>query len=117
MIPRAAGSGLPEPAITETVDGPVTAADRTYAFAEIRSIYRDVPRAVHSVRTHLAVQPHAADDRRAAADCSMLVDGALIICAGAVATTPRDAVDHLTSRLRHRVQALDHGAAAPARGT
>jgi hypothetical protein len=97
--------------MTEIIEGPIAAADRVHAFAEIRSICREVPRAVHCVRIHLTVLQNSSGDARAAADCSMLVGGATIICAGAAARTPRDAVDGLTSRLRYRVQALDEASA------
>jgi hypothetical protein len=50
----------PEPTITETVEGPISAADRRYASAKIRSICRDAR--VQRVRIHLMVPPHTAGD-------------------------------------------------------
>jgi hypothetical protein len=100
-------AGRLEPTMTSIIEGPITAADRAYAFAEIRSVCREVRSVVQCVRIHLTMQRHTTGDTRAAADCSILVDGATIICAGAAARTTRDAVDGLTARLRYRVQALD----------
>jgi ribosome-associated translation inhibitor RaiA len=96
----------PEPTMTEIVDGPVAAADRIYALDEMHSVCRAAPRAVRRVRMHLSVKPQPTNATPAAADCLILVDGALIICAGAVASTTHDAVDGLTARLRRRIQEL-----------
>ena len=42
----------------------------------------------------------------AVADAILVFDGDVVICAGAVATTPSEAIDQLSSRLRHRITAL-----------
>jgi ribosome-associated translation inhibitor RaiA len=93
--------------MTEIVEGPVTPADRVYAFDRIRSICREASRPVRRARAHLSVEPHSTDDARAAADCSLLVDGALIICAGVAASSMREAIEGLMARLSLRVRALD----------
>jgi hypothetical protein len=96
-----------EPMMTEIIEGPVTPADRVYAFDEIRSICRAAPRAVQRARARLWMAPEATGGGLATADCSLLVDGALIICAGAAARTMREAVDGLTARLRGRVEHVE----------
>jgi hypothetical protein len=100
-------AGRLEPTMTSIIERPITVADRAYAFAEIRSVCREVRSVVQCVRIHLTMQRHTTGDTGVAADCSILVDRATIICAGAAARTTRDAVDGLTARLRYRVQALD----------
>jgi ribosome-associated translation inhibitor RaiA len=101
-----AKAGRSEPRMTEIVEGAVSPADRVYAFDRIRSICREAPRPVRRVRARLSAEPHSTD-ASAAADCSLLVDGALIICAGVAATSMREAIEGLIARLSLRVRALD----------
>jgi hypothetical protein len=102
-----AEAGRPEATMTEIVDGPVTAADRIYALDQIRSICRAAPRAVRRARVRLCLESHPIGDAPAAADCLLLVDGALIICAGSAANSMREAIDGLAARLLLRVPPLD----------
>jgi hypothetical protein len=107
------GTRESEPAMTEIIQGPVVAADRIYVLDEIRGICRAAPRAVRRARLGLSVAPQPTYDGLATADCSLLVEGALIICAGAAANTLREAVDVLSARLRRRVRALKSECPAP----
>jgi hypothetical protein len=102
-----AEAGRPAATMTEIVEGPVPAADRIYALDQIHSICRAAPRAVQRARVRLCVQPHPIGDAPAAADCLLLVDGALIICAGSAASSMREAIDGLAARLLLRVPPLD----------
>lgn len=89
--------------MTEIIDGPIASVDRVYAFDRIRDICRDAPR-VGRARARLTAQPHPAGELPATAECWLLLDGGLIVCAGVAASSVRDAVDGLMARLRRRLR-------------
>ncbi len=92
--------------LTQTIDGPVAAIDRVYAFDRMRDLCRTAPRVVRRARTHLSAQPHPAGDSPAAAEATLMVDGSLIVCAGVTAATMHEAVDLLMQRFHHRLRRL-----------
>jgi ribosome-associated translation inhibitor RaiA len=89
--------------LSEIIDGPVAAMDRVYAFDRIRELCRTAARAVNRARTRLTVPPHPIGDRPAAAEATLVLDGGVLVCAGATAATMRDAIDLLMARLRKRL--------------
>jgi hypothetical protein len=89
--------------VTEIIEGPITAADRVYAFDKIRGICRGAPHAVRRARARLTAQPHPTGSWPATAECTLLLEDGLIVCAGVVGWSVRDAVDALTTRLRRRI--------------
>ena len=89
--------------VTEIIEGPITAADRVYAFDKIRGVCRGAPRTVRRARARLTARPHPTGSWPATAECTLLLEDGLIVCAGVVGTSVRDAVDALTTRLRRRV--------------
>jgi hypothetical protein len=93
--------------MTEIIDGPIAALDRVYAFERIRAICREAPRAVERARARLTAQPDPTGDSPAAAECWLLLEGGLIVCAGVTASSLRDAVDGLMVRLRRRLGVVD----------
>jgi ribosome-associated translation inhibitor RaiA len=95
-----------EATMTEIIERSIAAVDRVYAFDEIRGICRTAPRAVQRVRARLTVEPVAAGDCPATAECWLLLEGGLIICAGTAASSMRRAVDALMARLRRRLDVL-----------
>jgi ribosome-associated translation inhibitor RaiA len=95
-----------EATITEIIEGPIAAVDRVYAFDEIRRICETAPRAVRRVRARLTAEPHPTGDCPAAAECWLLLEGGLIICAGTSGSSMRSAVDALMARLRRRLHVL-----------
>lgn len=95
-----------EATMTEIIEGPIAAVDRVYAFDEIRDICRSAPRAVQRVRARLSAEPVAGGDCPATAECWLLLEGGLIICAGTAASSMRRAVDALMTRLHRRLDAL-----------
>ena len=94
------------PTVTEIIDGPVTSIDRVYAFDRLRDVCRAAPRGVRRVRTRLTAPPQPTPDWQAAAEGTLLLDGDLIVCAGVTATTMREAIDLLMTRLRYRLRRL-----------
>src|SRR5690349_10175901 len=94
------------PTVTEIIEGPVASVDRVYAFDRLRDMCRAAPRAVRRVRTRLTAPPQPGQDRQAAAEGTLLLDGDLIVCAGVTATTTREAIDLLMVRLRYRLRRL-----------
>jgi hypothetical protein len=97
-------SSLPiETTMNEIIEGPITAADRVYAFDKIRALCRVAPRAVQRARARLTAQPHPTGSWPATAECTLLLEDGLIVCAGVVGSSVRDAVDALTVRLGRRI--------------
>ena len=97
---------LPElevPMLSEIIDGPVAPTDRVHAFDALRAICRRAPRAVQSARARLTSVPEGGPTPLAIAEATLVLDGGLIVCAGSVATTMREAVDDLAARLRRRL--------------
>jgi ribosome-associated translation inhibitor RaiA len=95
-----------EATMTEVIEGPIAAVDRVYAFDEIRRVCEGAPRVVRRVRARLTAEPHPTGDPPATAECSLLLEGGLIICAGTAANSVRSAVDALIARLRRRLEVL-----------
>jgi hypothetical protein len=93
--------------MTEIIDGPIASVDRVYAFERIRAICREAPRVVQRARARLTAEPHPTGDSPATAECWLLLDGGLIVCAGVAASSVRDAVDGLMARLRRRLRIVD----------
>jgi hypothetical protein len=93
--------------MTEIIEGPIASLERVYAFERIRAICREAPRAVQRARARLTAEPHPTGDSPATAECWLLLDGGLIVCAGVAASSVRDAVDGLTARLRRRLGVVD----------
>jgi hypothetical protein len=91
------------PIEVEVVGGPVASVDQAYAWEELGHLWRETPRMMQLACAQLCTGID--DDGRsiAAVDAFLVLDGDLVICAGAVASTMRDAVDHLAGRLRQRV--------------
>jgi hypothetical protein len=92
--------------VTEIIDGPIASVDRVYAFERIRAICRETPRAVERARARLTAQ-YPRGDSPATAECWLLLEGGLIVCAGVAANSMRDAVDALMARLRRRLGIVD----------
>jgi ribosome-associated translation inhibitor RaiA len=90
--------------LTEIIDGPVTSIDRVYGFERVRNLCRSTPRAVRRARTRLTAHPYPAVQGRAVAEGTLMLDGDVIVCAGATATTMREAIDLLMLRLQHRLR-------------
>jgi ribosome-associated translation inhibitor RaiA len=95
-----------EATMTEIIEGPIGGVDRVYAFDEIRRVCEEAPRVVQRVRARLTAEPHSTGDPPATAECSLLLEGGLIICAGTAAGSVRRAVDALMARLRRRLDVL-----------
>ena len=94
---------LDVPMLSEIIDGPVAPLDRVHAFDVLRGICRRAPRPVCSARARLTSVPEGGATPLAIAEAILVLDGGLVICAGSEATTMRDAVDDLASRLRRRL--------------
>jgi hypothetical protein len=93
-----------EATMTEIIEGPIAAVDRVYAFDEIRGVCQAAPRAVQRVRARLTAEPHPTGECPATAECWLLLEGGLIICAGTAASSMRGAVDALMARVRRRLE-------------
>jgi ribosome-associated translation inhibitor RaiA len=89
--------------LTEIIDGPVTSIDRVYGFERVRNLCRSTPRAVRRARTRLTAHPHP-EAEGAVAEGTLMLDGDVIVCAGATATTMREAIDLLMLRLQYRLR-------------
>jgi hypothetical protein len=98
-----------EPTVTEIIEGPISAVDRVYAFDRIRGICRKAPRAVQRARARLTAQQHPSGESAATAECWLLLEGGLIVCAGVVGSSVRDAVDAVTARLERRISGAGDG--------
>jgi hypothetical protein len=94
-----------EATMTEIIEGPITATDRVYAFDKIRELYARAPSAVRRARARLTAQPHPTGSWPATAECTLVLEDGLIVSAGAIGSSVRDAVDELTTRLRRRLAA------------
>jgi ribosome-associated translation inhibitor RaiA len=90
------------PIVTAIIDGPVSALDRAYAFDELRKLSYRAARQVYRARIRLFWEQTTQQRPVAIADCVLFVEDGKVIVAGAVADTPREAVDELMARLRHR---------------
>jgi hypothetical protein len=87
----------------EVVGGPVAPADLDYTWEQTRHISRRSPCAVYCGRIRLRAESH--DRSNATADAVLVVEG-VIICAGAIAPTTREAVERLAGRLHRRMAVL-----------
>lgn len=108
------GGGLPIE--VEVIGGPVASVDQAHAWEELGDLWRESPRMMQRGCAHLCMGID--DDGRsiAAVDAFLVLDGDLVICAGAVAPKMRDAIDHLAGRLRRRViQVRERAIPPPAR--
>ena len=94
---------LEVPMLSEIIDGPVAPLDRVHAFDVLRSICRRAPRPVCSARARLTSVPEGGEAPLAIAEAILVLDGGLLVCAGSEATTMREAVDDLASRLHRRL--------------
>ena len=94
---------LDVPMLSEIIDGPVAPLDRVHAFDVLRGICRRAPRPVCSARARLTSVPEGGATPLAIAEAILVLDGGLLVCAGSEATTMREAVDDLASRLRRRL--------------
>jgi hypothetical protein len=94
-----------EATTTEIIEGPITATDRVYAFDKIRELYPRAPSAVRRARARLTARPHPTASSPATAECTLVLEDGLIVSAGAIGSSVRDAVDELTTRLRRRLAA------------
>ncbi len=103
------------PTVTEIIDGPVTAVDRVYAFDRVRDACTSAPRTVHRARARLFTQPHPTDRWPAIAEGTLILDGGVVVCAGAAAATLREAIDLLAARLRRRLSGSAESPPAPPR--
>jgi ribosome-associated translation inhibitor RaiA len=93
-------------ASVEVGGGHVIPADLEYAWDRVRALCGYSPRAVQHLRMHLCTDIDGDGRSSAVADAILVVDGDVVICAGAVATTMLEAIDQLSSRLRRRIMAL-----------
>jgi ribosome-associated translation inhibitor RaiA len=105
--------------MTEIIEGPITATDRVYAFDKIRQVYPRAPSPVRRARARLTAQPHPSGSWPATAECTLVLENGLIVSAGAIGSSVRDAVDELMTRMRRRLAAPPsvrhtHGALRPA---
>jgi hypothetical protein len=94
-----------ESTVTEIIEGPIAATDRVYAFDKIRQVYPRAPSAVRRARARLSAQPHPTGSWPATAECTLVLEDGLIVSAGAIGGSVRDAVDELTTRLWRRLAA------------
>jgi ribosome-associated translation inhibitor RaiA len=100
------GSSADQKTVTlEVVGGTVASGNVAYATERIEQLCRHAPGAV-DCRAHLFAL--ADDDGRsmAIADAVLVLAGDVVICAGAEATTVRDAIDDLAARLDRRIMML-----------
>jgi hypothetical protein len=89
--------------LTEIIDGPVPSIDRVYGFERVRNLCRATPRLVRRARTRLTAHPNPNADCPAVAEGTLLLEGDVIVCAGATAATMREAIDLLMLRLQYRL--------------
>jgi ribosome-associated translation inhibitor RaiA len=91
--------------MTEIIEGPITATDRVYAFDKIRQVYPRAPSPVRRARARLTARPQPSGSCPATAECTLVLEDGLIVSAGAIGSSVRDAVDELMTRLRRRLVA------------
>jgi ribosome-associated translation inhibitor RaiA len=91
--------------MTEIIEGPITAADRVYAFDKIREVYPRAPSPVRRARARLTARPQPSGSSPATAECTLVLEDGLIVSAGAIGSSVRDAVDELITRMRRRLAA------------
>jgi hypothetical protein len=91
--------------MTEIMDGPITATDRVYAFDKIRQVYPRAPSPVRRARARFTAHPHPTGSWFATAECTLVLEDGLIVSAGAIGSSVRDAVDELMTRMRRRLAA------------
>jgi hypothetical protein len=99
-------SAEPAAVSVEVVGGTVAAGNAEFAVEKVRHLCRLAPRAVHRGGVHLCADVDDHGRSAATADAILVLDADLVICAGAVATTVREAVDELSARLRQRITAV-----------
>jgi hypothetical protein len=99
------------PTVTEIIDGPIAPLDRVYAFDRVRDACRTSPRPVRRAHLRLVAQPRRSGRRPAVAEGTLVLDGGVVVCAGVVAATVREAVDDLVARIRRRVRGATRYAA------
>jgi hypothetical protein len=103
------GSGADQLTVSvEVIGGSVASGNVAYATEHIEQLCRHAPGAV-DCRAHLFA---LVDDRgrsMAIADAVLVLAGDVVICAGAEATTVRDAIDDLAARLNRRIMTLGAG--------
>jgi hypothetical protein len=91
--------------MTEIIEGPIAATDRVYAFDKIRGLYPRALSPVRRARARLTSRPPPTASWPATAECTLVLENGLIVSAGAIGTSVRDAVDELATRLRRRLAA------------
>jgi ribosome-associated translation inhibitor RaiA len=94
-----------EATTTEIIEGPITATDRVYAFDKLRELYPRALSPVRRARARLTARSHSSGSWPASAECTLVLEDGLIVSAGAIGSSVRDAVDELTTRLRRRLVA------------
>jgi hypothetical protein len=94
-----------EATMTEIIEGPITATDRVYAFDKIRELYPRALSPVRRARARLTARPHPTGSWPVTAECTLVLEDGLIVSAGAIGSSVRDAVDELATRLRRRLAA------------
>lgn len=89
----------------EVVGGRVAPVDEAYARGQLDYLRRNSSRAVQcgSVRLCAGDGADVHEPSNAAVDAVLVLDADLLVCAGAVGTTMRAAIDEVASRLRRRV--------------
>jgi TMEM175 potassium channel family protein len=94
-----------EATMTEIIEGPITATDRVYAFDKIRALCPRALSPVRRARARLTARPHPTGSWPVTAECTLVLEDGMIVSAGAIGSSVRDAVDELTTRLRRRLAA------------
>jgi hypothetical protein len=87
----------------DVIGGAVAPVDQAYAREQVGYLSRHSSRAVQCGRVHLCASVDDAGRSIAAVDALVVFDDAVVICAGAVSATVREAIDQLSSRLRRRL--------------
>ena len=100
------GSSADRRAVTlEVVGGTVGSGNVAYATERIEQLCRHAPGSV-DCRAHLLALVDDHGRSMAIADAVLVLAGDVAICAGAQATTVRDAIDDLAARLDRRIMTL-----------
>ncbi len=100
------GSSADQRTVTlEVVGGTVASENVAEATERIEQLCRHAPGAV-DCRAHLFALVDDDGRSRAIADAVLVLAGDVVICAGAEATTTRDAIDDLATRLERRIMML-----------
>jgi ribosome-associated translation inhibitor RaiA len=92
----------------EVIGGTVASGNVAYATDKIERVSRHAPGAV-DCRAHLFALVDDHGPSIAIADAVLVLAGDVVICAGAEATTVRDAIDDLAARLNRRIMTLGAG--------